>query len=313
MRFSIMMRYTLAIGVAALSLLLALGGSAAAQSRSPLTNGKTDPGFPLVGQAPERQNYISPVFTPDTPEIKVYFSPRIYLTLGLGPNLFGLFENGVAKLDKMTNDMELYFEGTFFNLTSLDAMDIAPLHRDGCDKVMYFSVREDILLTNPNQNPFYVKKGDVAILDMNTWTFQPFFSAQDKNLWDVDACAVLDDGRLVFSPKGDYYYNVGPGVPVYFFDQDLGVYDPNTDIISLYLRGSDIGIHSLDAVDVKGDKVYFSVRTPEFVYLPGVFMQDGDIGCYDMNTGDLTLFLEGSPLFIYSIDALSVRIKNPGR
>ena len=76
----------------------------------------------------------------------------------------------------------------------------------------------------------------------------------------------------------------------------------------MYLRGSDIGISTLDGVDIEEGMVYFSVRKPIYIFSPGgaVYLKDGDIGMYDPATGSVMKYLNGNPYFVYNIDALSI-------
>lgn len=54
--------------------------------------------------------------------------------------------------------------------------------------------------------------------------------------------------------------------------------------------------------------VFSSVREPIFIYDPPniLYLEDGDVACYDEGTGEIVKVLDGNPFHVYNLDALSI-------
>jgi hypothetical protein len=262
-----------------------------------------------------------PVYDDKTIEIKslpdgssVYFSTREIMPLGNYPNIFMCHDGDLAHTNIITDEVGPLFSGNPHWIDTMDAVDVKVNPTNG-EVLIIFSLREDHTLTNKYGSLFFLKKEEVAMLNTTTGMYAKLFDGSKYGLSDLDALSLLADGRLVFSPRDHFFYNGGGTYPPLFFeDEDLAVYDPSNESIDLFLRGSAIGIPTLDAVDVAVDDqnnivVYFSVRENILIHIPPstyVFLKDGDIGRYDVLTGDVTKFLEGHPKCIYDMDAISI-------
>jgi len=260
--------------------------------------------WPVIDQATV---FVNPI--PDSST--VFFSPRTYMTLGLYPNIFGVYDADLAVVDVFYQYLGFLFDGTPYNIKAIDAVDLV-VDPQTLNTHILFSIREDRMLCDGNGFPFFLKRNEVAMLDTATGVLTKIFTGP-HNMKSVDALVILDDGKLIFSPSEDFYHFGNPGL--YVMEEDLVLYDPgdNGDL-SIYLRGSQIGISTLDGADVglsveQQPLVYFSVRNPIFIYKPpfdSVYLKDGDVGVFNMETGEVQLFMEGNAFHVSTLDALAV-------
>ncbi|MFH2002425.1 MAG: hypothetical protein ABIK28_22320 [Planctomycetota bacterium] len=258
------------------------------------------------------------------PDLMLYFSPEFSMTLMNLWTPFWLRDADLASYNSSPGPFSFEFDGTPYGLRNLDAVDLEmSQYEEGSDDMLiYFSVREDHLLNNDDGSPFYMHKEDIAVLDTYTGKFEMILEGKARGILGIDALSVLNNVgeggsesmSFVFSPTVDSYCSNGMNPPVFCHDEDLVKYDPNTNMFSIYVRGIDIGVGTLDAVDIVDELIYFSVKEPIFVYKPpftAVYLKDGDVGIYDPYTQMVTRVFEGKNKGVFSIDALSMGYPDP--
>ncbi|MFH2002837.1 MAG: SdrD B-like domain-containing protein, partial [Planctomycetota bacterium] len=256
----------------------------------------------------------------------LYFSPRFDMTLMNNWYYFWLRDADLASYADMGSNFKFEFDGTPYGMRNLDAVDVYMPYQTSEEEEsvkIYFSVREDHLLSNKDGSPFYMHKEDIAVLDVEAQHFERILDGKSVGILGIDALAVLEyegensnDHCFVFSPTVNCLCSGGTNPPFYCHEQDLVKYDPMAGSFEIWLRGSDIGVNTLDGVDIMGGKVYFSVKEPIYIYKPpfiSVYLKDGDVGVYDMCTQGVELYFEGKPKGVFSIDALSLNMDYPGR
>jgi len=183
--------------------------------------------------------------------------------------------------------------GLRFRLIEHDAVEMCVKH-------------EDQLLYAPHSGYVYVKKND--LVRYGVYGYQIIFRGDDFNVPGIDAVAMMDDGRIIFSPDGPFYYQGYPGPPLYLDDEDTAIYDPDTNELRAFTYGAFWGITSLDAVELYGSVLYFSVKDPIFINcVPNPFyLEDGDVAGIDFLTAEYELKAKGGDLHIHDMDALSL-------
>jgi hypothetical protein len=236
----------------------------------------------------------------------VVFSPRKYQTLGYYPWIFPVHDGDLAAVDVATGDLGFVFDGWDYLIDSIDAADF--MVDGGQEPKLVFSVRQGTMCQDGNGENFFVDKNQIACLDMNTHTFELLFEGA-PNLNRIDAVSVMPDGNICFSPYGNYFHNSNP--PYFFEDQDLAMFDPNTQQVTPFFYGADIGLHDLDGADVVNGFIYFSVRDATTIYYPpnqSIHFRDADVGCFDEAGNTVTRYLEGNayPYRIKTMDALII-------
>jgi hypothetical protein len=118
----------------------------------------------------------------------------------------------------------------------------------------------------------------------------------------------MDSGNILFSPDGPVHHYQYPYPSVHIDDEDVAIYYPTADKLGVFLRGQDYGITSLDAIELYGDTLYFSVRDPVYItHGPSPFyIEDGDVGGINLITGEVELESKGAVMNICDMDALSM-------
>ncbi|MFH2001110.1 MAG: PKD domain-containing protein, partial [Planctomycetota bacterium] len=229
------------------------------------------------------------------------FSPNAAITLqNPGGGLFTVHDQDMATVDVQAMELQPNFRGTPFGFSTLDAVDLVDL--GGCsDPKLIFSVKENRLLGSINNQTIYANKADILSLDLGTGQFELLFDGLSYGVTNVDAVAILDDNSLVFSSEAGFMYEI-----YWFRDEDLVRFDPVTGDLSLYLKGMEIGVTTLDAVDLLYERVYFSVSEAAYVGHPpfSIYIKPGDIAIYNMITGTIEFFMQGQPYGINRLDAM---------
>lgn len=229
------------------------------------------------------------------------FSPNspIYLQRPNG-SLFGVKDQDLALVDTDTNELAPNFKGLPFGFSSLDAVDLMQT-RNALNTVMVFSVRTNRLLGKSVDKQIYAHKEDIISLDIATGQFQLLMDGLKYGVPNVDAVSILEDDSIVFST--DTGFMIGS---MWFDDEDLVHFDPNTQTFSLYFKGAGIGLESLDAVEVLYERIYFSVSQSAIVgfYPFALYVKPGDVAIYNTDTGELEFFMQGLPLAVSTLDAI---------
>ncbi len=110
---------------------------------------------------------------------------------------------------------------------------------------------------------------------------------------DIDALAMLGDGRLVLSVDAGQVDSIGD---LDFGSGDLVAYDPSDGTAEMFLSGAALGVDDIDAVHVRDNgRVLMSFSIPEVV--SGLPVKDGDIYEYDPETGTGWIFLYEEEVF----------------
>jgi len=252
---------------------------------------------------------------PLEPESSIYISPREYMSVG-HPQLIFVRDRDIVWHNFIINEFEFIFNGKPFGITTLDAFDLEVIQVPGTGEeeethtIIYFSVRENCMLTTNDGSQFYMKKGDIAELNTCTGDLMRIMKGTEIGVPRVDALCKLIDGRFVFSSSEDFfYYHPVTENQLYIHQNDLVVFDPGTGFVEMYIPGMDIGATTLDAVDEFEGNVYFSVKEPIWIYKPpatDVYLTDGDIGVYTQFRGDVGLHMEGAGTGVATLDALSL-------
>lgn len=132
---------------------------------------------------------------------------------------------------------------------------------------------------------------------------------------DVDAFALLPDGRLVFSMRGNPSVIRNANNKRTTRDEDLLVWDGST--WGLYLDGSDLGLqinnnHEVNGIDVRGNDIYLTVRG-RFTAPPAsgdagtVFVcKNAVVGAVSTCDFDPVPYFEGSANGMPSVKAMSI-------
>lgn len=238
------------------------------------------------------------------PTAAVFSSDKNITLKETGGGYFMLRDEDLARVDVATKMLEPYFDGTDLALSSLDAVDLVMI--DGGHMVhtdLYFSVNENHLVGGMNNPHVYAHKADVLKLSMTGNNLSIYFDGSSYGIQSLDAVSILEDGSVVFSPGADFMYGLN-----WFRDEDLVLCDPSTGYLWPYLTGQDIGVNTLDAVDVLYEWVYFSVSQAAYVTKPPLwlYLKPGDIGLYNMNTDTLEFFMRGSPYAVGLLDAIAL-------
>lgn len=258
----------------------------------------------------------------------LYISPRYPITLWYNYVYFYLRDADVAGYVGPNSNFMKYFDGSYYGMRNLDAVDIYVEEEFGDGglngECVFFSVGEDQLLSDEHNNPFYVHHEDIAVLHKDTGMFELVLEGKSKGIHGIDALSVIYygggggsganfvDHQFIFSTEHDSFIGNPPGVPdIFARHEDLVKYDPVSDTFEIFLRGHDIGVFTLDGVDVDmfDDKVYYSVKSPVSVNkypYPPVYLKDGDVGCFDLITQSTQFYFHGKSKGVQSVDALSV-------
>lgn len=222
--------------------------------------------------------------------------PPVYITDG-----------DVGAIDLSKEDLTLYINGEPKNIYELNAFDKGYNPETGVRRHV-LSLRKDSLLYSPVSGFVYVKKNDLLAIEPITGAFEVIFKGADFKVPGIDAVSVLDDGTILFSPDGSFYYQSPLWGSHYYHEEDLLMYFPDANDLYPYLSGSMLGITSLDAVEHYGGTLYFSVKDPVYINLGAkpFYLEDGDIAGLDVSTGEFELKFKGALLNIYDMDAISL-------
>jgi hypothetical protein len=141
-----------------------------------------------------------------------------------------------------------------------------------------------------------VRNGDVVSATSSVGASGVWLAEEDifglQNL-DVDALALLQDGRLVLSIDAGQVGSIGD---VDFDGSDLVAYDPSDGSAEIFLSGAALGVGDIDAVHVRRNgRMLLSFSTPEVV--SGLPVKDGDIYEYDPETQTGWIFLFEEEVF----------------
>jgi hypothetical protein len=110
---------------------------------------------------------------------------------------------------------------------------------------------------------------------------------------DIDALAMLGDGRLVLSVDAGQVGSIG-GLD--FGSGDLVAFDPSDGTAEMFLSGAELGVGDIDAVHVRDNgRILMSFSVPEVV--SGLPVKDGDIYEYDPESGTGWIFLYEEEVF----------------
>jgi hypothetical protein len=142
-----------------------------------------------------------------------------------------------------------------------------------------------------------VRNGDVisataSVGASGLWLAEESIFGVGQNL-DVDAMALLPDGRIVLSVDAGQVGSIGD---VDFGDGDLVAFDPSDGTAEIYLSAAELGVGDVDAVHVRDNgHVLMSFSIPEVV--AGLPVKDGDIYEYDPETQTGFIFLFEEEVF----------------
>lgn len=256
-------------------------------------------------------------------ESSFFFSSRVPLTLIFYGLPFWITDACIAAFNPFSGPFHFFWEGMFFGMLNLNALDILFGAGNGKDPeymYLYFSVKDDHLLNNADGTSFYMNDEDIAMFDAYNGQFTRILDGKSRGVMGIDALAVYygpgpeSNGTpsYLFSTTHDSFLGNGPGEPPLFCNhEDLVIYNPATDKFEMFLYGiQDLGVNTLDAVDIEEEKLYFSVKEPVWVYKPphtSVYLKDGDIACMDLvSKNGLELYFKGKPNGVYSLDGLSI-------
>ena len=233
--------------------------------------------FPLTGQyvlrltADDGENVVSDELTVEVidappPKSEIYVSPR-------ANGIFGgvsARDEDVLLYDITTDSWSLFFDGSDVGLGG-SGVDIDAVHVD-VDGSLLFSLAAGASLPDVGamSESDIIRFLPTSTGESTSGSFEVFFDADDVGLTtsseDVDAFALLADGRLLFSTTGS---PVVPGVSAK--DEDLLVFvptslgDTTSGTWSLWFDGSDVGLSSSDEdlrgvwVDSNGD-IFLATR-----------------------------------------------------
>jgi len=190
-------------------------------------------------------------------------------------------DGDLGSIDLPTEMMHRNFTGKYKNVYKLNAADRALDPVTGKRRLL-LALREDCLLHSPVSGYLYVKKNDVLSMDWSSGAYSVILRGSKYNVPGIDAVAAMENGNIIFSPDGPFYYQSSFWGGFYFHEEDLILYLPAYDVLVPFVSGHILGITSLDAVEFYGGTLYFSVRDPVYV----------NVGLTDSNTVDAQAGLE---------------------
>lgn len=204
-------------------------------------------------------------------------------------------------------------------LVSLSASDLKAFHILDNGNYLISNNTSDTF----GSNAFAFNDDHVIEYNPNTDIATSFFDfagvATSTGDLDIDAIAVLPNGDIIFSNTGDV--TIGG---MTFAETDIVRFTANAGTatnVSLFFDGSQItggdNFNNVSGVSVLGDTMALSVSTGGVadMMLGGVTFTRNDIVLVDLNTGAVTLGMEGDNVFsaaAASIDAVHLNVPEPG-
>ena len=230
-------------------------------------------------------------------------------------------DEDIIRLDQATGAYTIVFDGSDVGITSdVDAFDFLP---DG-SLLLSLNVAASVSGIGTADDSDIVRFVPASLGPNTAGNFEWYFDGSDVGLAtaaeDVDALAILPDGRLVVSTNGSFAVSGVSGV-----DEDLIAFTPRTlgtassGTWSLYFDGSDVGLSASSENVIglwiaPGSDIYL-VTTGSFT-VTGISGNSHDIfvfrpttlGAATSGTFRTTLYLDGSAygLSSFSIDAIHV-------
>ncbi len=213
-------------------------------------------------------------------------------------------DDDLAKYDPVTDDAELFFDGSaFFE------------HNEDIDSVSFLDADSIVISTkSPAQigslefkDDDLVRIDNIGVGDPTTGTASLYFVGSehfDKNE-DVDAVAVLSNGNILLSTK-----NKATIDDLTFYKEDLVVFDPTSGTASLFFNGSEIfddgygwhhgGHNNIDAVSAIGSNSII-ISTSKTAKIGDFIFRDEDLIRIDLSSPTEVIakmyFFDGSEHF----------------
>ncbi|MEW6743809.1 MAG: hypothetical protein AB1486_13725 [Planctomycetota bacterium] len=194
-----------------------------------------------------------------------------------------------------TQAQAIAVDGSTHLIGDLDALSSSPAG-------FFFSTTQDGWVSGTNDNVF-LEQNDIGLITPGGAVLE-VLDGSTFGIPSLDAL-VVGAGAVFFSIDQDWWVGLGAAA-VYAHDEDILRLDLVTGEITVAISGADLGLWTLDALEIIGPFLLVSVATDQPTS-QGPFLADEDIVVFNVLTGQLVAVLLGKELFfINSLDALAV-------